>query len=192
MSSDSSPNNQSKGQDGPKTNAQSYQPFTLKENIQQLNRIDESIAQLMSQTATSLHALTIPTSNATTPSGDGGEEEGDGGAAPAIDPPAQTEAFKSATDSFLTTLHSIDVRMKRQIMALEEAGIVNLANQPRQGPSGGTKTSLRPNGLGTVGGLDVGWLNSRSTRVEREMEGELWQEVKGFLQKEQAGRDQTS
>jgi hypothetical protein len=101
------------------------------------------------------------------------------------------EAFKSATDSFLTTLHSIDVRMKRQIMALEEAGIVNLANEPRQGPNGGTKASLKPNGLGTVGGLDVGWLNSRSTRVEREMEGEMWQEAKDFLKKEQKGQPRT-
>ncbi|KAG5975438.1 hypothetical protein E4U55_007676 [Claviceps digitariae] len=180
MSSDSPPNDDTKGQDAPRTNGQSYQPFTLQENIQQLNQIDESIAQLMSQTATSLNALTIPSSSSTTP----------GGETPTSDPPAQKEAFKSATNSFLTTLHSIDVRMKRQIMALEEAGIVNLANETRQGPSGGTKASLKPNGLGTVGGLDVGWLNSRSTRVEREMEGELWQEAKEFLQREHGDRDE--
>ncbi|QPG94110.1 hypothetical protein C2857_004691 [Epichloe festucae Fl1] len=177
----SSPNDLTMGQDDRKANGQSYQPFTLRENIQQLNEIDKSIAQLMSQTATSLNALTIPSSNSTTPAAE----------APALDPPAQMEAFKSATDSFLTTLHSIDVRMKRQIMALEEAGIVNLANEPRQGPNGGTKASLKPNGLGTVGGLDVGWLNSRSTRVEREMEGEMWQEAKDFLKKEQKGQPRT-
>ncbi|KAG5925428.1 hypothetical protein E4U42_004305 [Claviceps africana] len=181
MSSKSTPSDHTMVQDEPKSTSQSYQPFTLQENIQQLNQIDESIAQLMSQTATSLSALTIPSSGSTAP----------GGKAPASDPPAQKEAFKSATDAFLTTLHSIDVRMKRQIMALEEAGIVNLANEPRQGPNGGTKTSLKPNGLGTVGGLDVGWLNSRSTRVEREMEGELWQEIKEFLQKEHGGRNET-
>ncbi|KAG6003083.1 hypothetical protein E4U21_002386 [Claviceps maximensis] len=181
MSLNSPLNDTTKGQDGPKSNGQGYQPFTLQENIQQLNEIDKSIAQLMSQTATSLAALTIPPSNSTAP----GEE------APASDPPAQKEAFKSATDSFLTTLHSIDVRMKRQILALEEAGIINLANEPRKGPNGGTKTSLKPNGLGTVGGLDVGWLNGRSTRVEREMEAELWHEFKDFLQKEHGGQDET-
>ncbi|KAG5988617.1 hypothetical protein E4U43_004691 [Claviceps pusilla] len=181
MSPNSPPNDNTKGQDGPQSNGQGYQPFTLQENIQQLSQIDESIAQLMSQTATSLNALTIPSSSSTAPNGE----------APTSDPPAQKEAFKTATDSFLTTLHSIDVRMKRQIMALEEAGIINLANEPRQGPNGGTKASLKPNGLGTVGGLDVGWLNSRSTRVEREMEGELWHEVKEFLQKEQGDRVET-
>lgn len=150
--------------------AQTQVPFTLEENIHQLNAIDKSIAQLMSQSAIALHALTIPALDAASAS------------AP-LDLPAQKEAFKSATDSFLTTLHGIDVRMKRQIMALEEAGIVNLAGAQRRDPSSGSKSSLKPSGSGAVGKLDVGWLNSRSTRVEREMEAELWQEAKQLLQK---------
>ncbi|OAQ66360.1 mediator complex, subunit Med11 [Pochonia chlamydosporia 170] len=162
--------------DLPETSQES-EPFTVEENIHQLNAIDKSIAQLMSQTATALNALTTPASSASPSNGDNS----------VIDATAQKEAFKSATDSFLTTLHSIDVRMKRQIMALEEAGIVNLSNTPRQGPNGATKASLQPNGVGTVGNLDVGWLNSRSTRVERDMEAELWQEAKEFLQKEEKG-----
>ncbi|KAG6037092.1 hypothetical protein E4U19_001276 [Claviceps sp. Clav32 group G5] len=172
MSSNSSPSDIIMDDKGPVTNGHVYQPFTLSENIQQLNQIDESIAQLMSQTATSLNALTIPSSEPTTSDIN----------TPTSNPPGQTEAFRSATDSFLTILHSIDVRMKRQIMALEEAGIIDLANEPRKGANGSFKASLKPNGLGTVGGMEVGWLNSRSTKVEREMEGELWQEVKGFLQ----------
>lgn len=172
-----SPNDIAMGQDDSLEQSQPSEPFTVEENIHQLNAIDKSIAQLMSQTAAALNAITMPASS-TPPSTDN---------VSSLNPPAQKEAFKSATDSFLTTLHSIDVRMKRQIMALEEAGIVNLSNTPRQGPNGATKASLTPNGLGTVGNLDVGWLNSRSTRVERDMEAELWQEAKEFLQKEQSG-----
>jgi hypothetical protein len=165
------------GQDDPLEHSQASEPFTIEENIHQLNAIDKSIAQLMSRTATALNALTTPSSNTSAADGDH----------LVLEPPAQKEAFKSATDSFLTTLHSIDLRMKRQIMALEEAGIVNLSSTSRQDPSGSTKASLKPNGVGTVGNLDVGWLNSRSTRVEREMEAELWRDAKDFLQKRQDG-----
>lgn len=90
-----------------------------------------------------------------------------------------------ATGSFLDALHGVDVKMKRQIMALEEAGIINLAAQQKQEPgSTAGKASLKPNGMGNVGNLDVGWLNSRGSKVEREMEAELWAKGKGFLEKE--------
>ncbi|PNY23386.1 Uncharacterized protein TCAP_06678 [Tolypocladium capitatum] len=155
------------------------QPFTVEENIHQLNATDKSIVQLMNHAATALNALTTPaTSSIANPSPDAAARK------PALDPPAQMEAFRRATDSFLTTLHSVDVRMKRQVLALEEAGIVNLSNAPRQGTNGAVKASLQPNGVGTVGGLDVGWLNSRSTGVERGMEAELWQEALKFLEKQ--------
>ncbi|KAJ4329066.1 hypothetical protein N0V84_000418 [Fusarium piperis] len=158
-----------------------HKPFTVEENIKQLNAIDKSAVQLMSHTATALNALT-------TPSGDNAPNTDPSGEAvkPSLNPPAQKEAFRSATDSFLTTLHAIDVKMKRQIFALEEAGIVNLANPQRQEPNGPPKASLKPNGTGAVGNLDVGWLNSRGTRVERDMESELWARAKEVLQKEAA------
>ncbi|EQL00766.1 hypothetical protein G6O67_005083 [Ophiocordyceps sinensis] len=157
------------------TGSQPNQPFTAEENIDHLNAIGRSIAQLMNHTATALNALTTPAS---------ADPSADGASKPALDPPSQKDAFRSATDSFLTTLHNIDVAMKRQVLALEEAGIVNLSNAPRQGPNSATaKASLKPNGVGTVGNLDVGWLNSRSSRVERDMEAELWQEAREFLER---------
>ncbi|KAJ6442191.1 mediator complex, subunit Med11 [Purpureocillium lavendulum] len=148
------------------------QPFTVEENIQQLNAIDKSIVQLMNHAATALGALTTPTA--------------EGSVKPALNPPAQKEAFRSATDAFLTTLHSVDVRMKRQVLALEEAGIVRLsaAASASQDPKATSKASLKPNGVGSVGNLDVGWLNSRGTRVERDMEAELWRDAREFLEKQ--------
>ncbi|UNI22465.1 hypothetical protein JDV02_008355 [Purpureocillium takamizusanense] len=146
------------------------QPFTVEENIQQLNAIDKSIVQLMNHAATALGALTTPTA--------------EGSAKPALDPPAQKDAFRSATDAFLTTLHGVDVRMKRQVLALEEAGIVRLSAAASQDPKSTVKASLRPNGVGNVGNLDVGWLNSRGTRVERDMEAELWRDARELLEKQ--------
>lgn len=153
-----------------------HKPFTVEENIRQLNDIDKSIVQLMNHTATALKAVSIPP-----PSPANGAD----GSKPEADPASQKEALHAATDSFLDILHSVDVKMKRQIMALEEAGIVNLAPVPKQEPgSTGTKPSLKPNGMGNVGSLDVGWLNSRGSKVEREMEAELWTKAKEYLEKE--------
>ncbi|ODA78997.1 hypothetical protein RJ55_04587 [Drechmeria coniospora] len=159
-----------------------YQPFTLEENINQLNAIDKSIVELMAHTATALNALTTPATTKTS------DTTGEASRPPALDPASQKDAFRSATNSFLTLLHSIDVRMKRQVLALEEAGIVNLSNAQRQeSPNTGTtvapKASPQPNGVGDVGTLDVGWLNSRSTRVEREMEAEAWQDARELLER---------
>lgn len=159
-----------------------HEPFTVEENIHQLNAIDASIVQLMSHTATALNALTVPPSSATTEPLT--ETSVETAPKPPLDPPSQKEAFRSATDSFLAALHSIDVRMKRQIFALEEAGIVNLANMPKQGAEGHAKASLKPNGIGAVGNLDVGWLNSRGARVERDMEAELWGDAKDLLEED--------
>lgn len=82
-------------------------------------------------------------------------------------------------DAFVTTLHYIDVHLKRQILGLEEAGIVDLSNEVE---AGADKGDVRPTAVGTVGGLDVGWLNSRGDRVERGMEGELWEKGRAFLE----------
>ncbi|KAL6854438.1 mediator complex domain-containing protein [Trichoderma novae-zelandiae] len=149
-----------------------FVPFTLEENIQQLNDIDRSIVQLMTHTATALGALTTPVSS------------DDSNPSASVEAAAQQEAFRKATDTFLDTLHSIDVRMKRQILALEEAGIVNLSSGPRQGRNTTVKASLKPNGMGAIGNLDVGWLNSRSTKVERDMELELWRRAQELLEKD--------
>ena len=162
------------------------QPFTVEENIQQLNAIDKDIVQLMKQTAAALNDLTTPSSSLT---GRGKDEVVGSSAAlitelhPEVQKGPQKEEFKSATNAFLATLHSIDVRMKRQILALEEGGIISLSSTPRQDQNG-TKATLKPNGAGSVGSLDVGWLNSRGTRVERDMEAELWSKARQALERE--------
>ncbi|KAF5658256.1 mediator complex [Fusarium heterosporum] len=171
-----------------------HEPFTVGENIRQLNAIDQHMVQLMKHTTTALNALTIPSSPESNQNTDPAAET----TKPPLDPPAQKETFRSATDSFLTTLHTVDVMMKRQIFALEEAGIIDLAPPKRQETEGPILVaqpvlpSQRPNGVGAVGNIGAGWLNSRGTRVERDMESELWDKAKGLLKKEKAKNESPS
>lgn len=88
-------------------------------------------------------------------------------------------------DNFLTTLHKVDVRMKRQIFGLEEAGILTLdktKTKDDEGVEPAQKPTLEPNGMGMVGNLDVGWLNSRSNQVEMEKEAEVWTNARMALE----------
>src|SRR5262245_19080491 len=95
---------------------------------------------------------------------------------------SETERFKTAMNGLLSTLHTVDVQMRRQVMGLEEAGIIVLGNE-KQETDGRTvvKASLQPNAVGNVGNLDGGWLNSRGGKVERDMEAELWKEASAVL-----------
>jgi len=123
---------------------------------------------------------------------------------PSTPQPAQLETFKTHMNGLLETLHEVDVHMKRQILGLEEAGIIRLqraaadpatasapASQAPASQSSGAapprpetavRASLEPNGVGSIGALDVGWLNSRNSKVERDMEAELWGKMKSFLE----------
>lgn len=97
----------------------------------------------------------------------------------------QTQTFQDTMDNFLITLHKVDVRMKRQIFGLEEAGILTLdKTKPKEddGIDPAQKSTIEPNGMGMVGNLDVGWLNSRSNQVELEKEAELWTNARKALE----------
>ncbi|OHE91789.1 mediator complex protein [Colletotrichum orchidophilum] len=170
--------------DGPATN----EPFTLEERIQQLCEIDTKIVSLMSHTSSALSALGASPK----PSSDSSS------AAAQIttpNPTHQKQTFKSSMDALLSTLHTVDVHMKRQILGLEEAGIIKLRNddpksrQPVMNEDAKivARPSLEPNGVGTIGNLDVGWLNSRNNKVERDMEAELWAKMRDLLERYHAG-----
>lgn len=100
-----------------------------------------------------------------------------------------TQQFKESMDDFMKTLRIINVGMKRQILALEEAGIISLGGKElvsTREEGGEVKASrassfLEPDGTGKIAGLDVGWLNSRSNKVEKDMEAHLWQEAEDIL-----------
>ncbi|KUJ21365.1 uncharacterized protein LY89DRAFT_549535, partial [Mollisia scopiformis] len=151
-----------------------YRPFTKAERIQQLNDIDKSITQLLQSAGLALKTLSASQSDSTqTPS-------------------ARREAFENASNSYLKTLQKVDIGLKRQIYGLEESNIIppEKAKRGRDGQDGSGMGGLRsaaapaepPSGESGMGRLDIGWLNSRSGRVGRDMEAELWDKAKVFLE----------
>lgn len=108
----------------------------------------------------------------------------------------------AATSRYFALVSSLDVRLRRQIHALEEDDILpaevseneaqtNTAVPPgvsalaagSTGPLsrriGSGKGAITGGGLGS---LDVGWLNSRNDRVGKEMEAKLWDQAREFVQ----------
>ncbi|KXH66634.1 mediator complex protein [Colletotrichum salicis] len=164
------------------TDTPTNEPFTLQERIQQLCEIDTQIVSLMSHTSSALSALGAPPKTASS----------DPSAPSQPSPSSQTQTFKTSMDALLSTLHTVDVHMKRQILSLEEASIIKLHNdadpktrQPVMNEDAKivARPSLEPNGVGTIGNLDVGWLNSRNNKVERDMEAELWAKMRELLER---------
>ena len=123
----------------------------------------------------------------------------------------QKSSFTAATSQYFSLLSSIDVRLRRQVYALEEAEIIpaDVASKESKGgsnlpaalaalgalssnvtfsQSSREKTVAGGSGLGK---LDVGWLNSQNDKVGKEMEAELWAQAKELVQefeKEQRNR----
>lgn len=159
----------------------------------------QDITLLLSHTGTAIQSLAQPVTSSSSPSGAGANNTISN-----LNPEERLATFKTSMNAFMSTLHSVDVRLKRQIWGLEEAGIITLKSA-REGAGGGAdgsaagggssaagaaavKTNLEPDGVGKVGGLDVGWLNARSSKVERDMEAELWTGMRKHLESVGEGR----
>jgi hypothetical protein len=163
--------------------------------------VPQDIASLLDLTGTAIQSLGsqgLPSA----PVANGAPDQHDARSQsqPQPSPAEQTRQFEDAMNKFLSTLHSVDARLKRQILGLDEAGIISLptnkdaaakdSSKPKDGedgaggpaPAPGPKPALEPDGVGKVGDLDVGWLNSRSNQVEREMEAELWTKARRHLE----------
>ena len=112
----------------------------------------------------------------------------------------QKNMFSAATSDYFSRLYSIDVGLRTQIGALEEARIISgeaatkepagfdvsssLAGYgitvpvPTTKPSSVTNSNVTGGGLGN---MDVGWLNSRNDYVGKQMESALWSQASEFL-----------
>ena len=109
------------------------------------------------------------------------------------------ESFTAAASQYFNILSSVDVRLRREINALEEASIIpaesitkesqflsavpstipiNAPNAAAAKQFGARKGAIYGGGLGS---LDVGWLNSRNDSVGKEMEAELWEQTQHFV-----------
>lgn len=86
--------------------------------------------------------------------------------------------FKEATSQYFALLSSIDVRLRRQVYALEEASVLAPDSASRTGEGG----AAGGGGAGAANPLDISWLNSRKDTVGKDKEAELWAAAKGFVE----------
>ncbi|KAI9771817.1 MAG: hypothetical protein M1840_001587 [Geoglossum simile] len=167
--------------------------FTPAERIHQLNEIDKDVARLLHAAGQAVTSLTnqppLSSSNPEEP----------------VTIEAHKESFSRATTTYFSLLSSINVRLRRQIYALEEADIIASDSVSKDGQVAGSAPAFGAGGGGGTGGmaaqaekgeisgiglgnLDVGWLNSRSDTVGREMEGEIWAKAREFLERLEQGK----
>lgn len=111
----------------------------------------------------------------------------------------QKQAFSAATTEYFRRLSSLDVGLRTQIQALEEARIISdetatkdQSNSTASGKYAGLlgvhaaapkPSTVSRSGVsgGGLGNLDVGWLNSRNDYVGKNMEAETLKEASDFL-----------
>lgn len=125
------------------------------ERIRELTTINADVANVLSSASRAVSALTV-------------SSEGE----MSNTPEAQRVAFAAAAQEFLSGLQGIAARLRRQAVALEEAGIITPDAMREEG------VTVRNGGLGA---FDVGWLNSRGNKVGRDKESELIGEARDLL-----------
>ncbi|KAK4453676.1 mediator complex, subunit Med11 [Podospora aff. communis PSN243] len=178
-----------------------HTPFTPAERIQQLSQIDTDISALLQHTSSALRSIANPPNSNSQTSPPFSTPGSDEAAAAAL------ASFKEIQSNFINTLDRIDKHLKRNIYALEEAGIITLkaadeaaggegagnVGESREtiasGPAGTGRAKevvarLDPNGVGRYGRLDVGRLNMTSSTVEKDIERELWERALGQVLEE--------
>lgn len=109
--------------------------------------------------------------------------------------PHRKASFTAATTQYFALLSSIDVDIRLQIRALEEADILPSEAASKESQSDSEVMRNQSIGLGSraftssrnnfsgggVGSFDIGWLNSRNDSVSKEMQAELWKKASDFL-----------
>ena len=93
------------------------------------------------------------------------------------------KAFVGTASDYYALLSNVDVNLRRQILALEEAKIIP-SEAPRDIPGVSDvqySKEQASKGPGSLGNLDVGWLNSRNDKIGKDMEAELWTQARELL-----------
>lgn len=88
--------------------------------------------------------------------------------------------------------------LRRQIYGLEEADIIPAEKKKRIVPEEEKRKDARSGFSGAsnaetlteggMGKLDIGWLNSNSGQVDRNMEAELWTKARRLLEAQERGK----
>ncbi|KAK2875201.1 hypothetical protein FQN49_001694 [Arthroderma sp. PD_2] len=157
--------------------ASNEEVFSPADRIKQLNEIDNDVAQILQSAGLAIQSLTNSASQAP-----GSSETGVPTTEGALE--ARKKAFKTACSQYFALVSSVDVKLRRQVYALEEASIIRPESTVsiKAGDSmvGGTSTAAQSSS-GTVNPLETSWLNSRKDTVGKDKEAELWAEASKFM-----------
>ena len=150
----------------------SVQTFTPATRLAELNDIDRSVSTLLSAAA---DAVAILSNSCVAPKDENSLRNTTSARA----------AFSTAAETYFSTLSSIEVRLRRQVYALEEAELVKAGDErdARRGRALGGNA-----GLARVGGgpLDPSWLNARaSDQVGTGMKRELLAQARGWIERQE-------
>ncbi|KAJ5086117.1 hypothetical protein N7532_010888 [Penicillium argentinense] len=147
------------------------QTFTSADRIRQLNDIDKEVAQLIRSAGLAIQALTNTHPDSDSVDAAYGSLE------------SHKTQFKEATSKYFALLSTIDVRLRRQLYALEEASVLGPDALARTDASttGGASGAAASAGAGAANPLDTSWLNSRKDTVGKDKEAELWEAARGFV-----------
>ncbi|QKX53275.1 uncharacterized protein TRUGW13939_00353 [Talaromyces rugulosus] len=166
------------------------QTFSSADRIRQLNDIDKDIATLVNSAGLAIKVL------ANDKSENNSVEE-------------RKAAFKSATSQYFALLSSIDVRLRRQVYALEEAGILDAeavsantgsfrgdaAGGAGAGPNAAGAAAAAAGGgagAGQFSPLEISWLNSRKDTVGKDKEAESWAAARELVKRLQTESGQAN
>lgn len=89
--------------------------------------------------------------------------------------------FRDATSQYFSLLSSIDVRLRRQVYALEEASLLVPESTLQIGDTTGTSGAAAAVAA-AANPLDISWLNSRKDTVGKDKEAELWAAARQYVE----------
>ncbi|KAK5006445.1 hypothetical protein LTR28_006483 [Elasticomyces elasticus] len=165
--------------------------FTSADRIRELSVINTDVSAMLAAAGQAINSLT----NRPLPSNQDGDGHSMNSLTQSDSLQDHKQAFTENTTAYYTHLQAIVARLRRQVYALEEAGIIEAEARnhnaiaaksvtlPGTGGQAG-RTGPEPEKItnGGLGNLDVGWMNSRGNNVGAQKEAELIEEAKQMLE----------
>lgn len=138
--------------------------FTPAQRIAELNAIDHSLANLLAAASDAVGVLANKRDSKTA----------------LASYETQQDRFREASRTYFATLSSIEVGLRRQVYALEEAGLIKEGDEKdvkRAKAADAVSDAIAGGGL-----LDPSWLNARADKsVEISLQRELLSQANDFL-----------
>lgn len=143
--------------------------FTPAQRIAELNKIDQSLADLLASASEAISVLANKQD----------------GVQKTASYHTQEQKFEKVSRNYSATLSAVEVGLKRQVYALEEAGLIQSGDE--QDVKKARAVEARFDGISGGGQLDASWLNARADEsIEQRMERQILEDAQRFLATESA------